>query len=72
VKHKAKCPTCATSTRPGLLWLGGNDWVECPSECDRGTIEIHEQRFAPTERTISVGGITMQVPRHHPLARLEV
>lgn len=63
---KVPCVTCAKSTRPGLLWLGGGDWLECP-DCD-GTreIEVIEERFNPTERTISIGGLTMQVPKHHP------
>lgn len=62
---KAPCPTCEGAVRPGLLWLGGEDYLVCPS-CD-GTqrIEIIEERFTPAERTISVGGRTMQVPRHH-------
>lgn len=32
-KLLVRCPDCARSTRPGLLWLGGSDWVECPT-CD--------------------------------------
>jgi len=24
------CPTCLRSARRGLLWLGGNEYVECP------------------------------------------
>lgn len=25
-----RCDMCAGSLRPGLLWLGGKDYVECP------------------------------------------
>jgi hypothetical protein len=25
-----RCPTCRDAVKPGLLWLGGNDYAECP------------------------------------------
>lgn len=68
MKVQSRCPTCIHSTRKGLLWLGGGDWLECP-DCGGTTIfECQEERIAPVERTISVGGLTISVPRHHPLA----
>jgi DNA-directed RNA polymerase subunit RPC12/RpoP len=30
-----RCATCAKSTEPGWLWLGGTDYVQCPN-CDKG------------------------------------
>lgn len=36
VRLLTPCPDCKPSTRPGLLWMGGNDWVECPT-CDPKT-----------------------------------
>ena len=66
MKISGPCPTCRQSSRRGLLWLGGGDWLECP-DCDgSGLFTCHEQRVAPVNRTISVGGLTMQVPKHHP------
>ena len=71
---KTRCPTCAGSTRMGLLWLGGDDWLECPDCNAIGAVEVVEERFAPVERTISVPGVgTLAVPRHHPVVeRLRV
>lgn len=67
MRHQAPCPTCFHSTRRGLLWLGGSDWLECPTCETAGQITIHEQRFVPTERTISIPGAgTIQAPVHHP------
>ena len=50
---KVRCPVCAGSLRPGLLWLGGGDYLECPS-CDGGTLTINEYKLRPIERTISI------------------
>jgi hypothetical protein len=67
MKAQGPCPTCCTSSRPGLLWLGGNDWVECPSECEKGVVSFIEERFAPKERTVSLVGIGSFVERsYHP------
>lgn len=64
---KARCPTCAGSTRKGLLWLGGDDWVECPDCQETGAVEIIAERFTPRERTVSLAGIgTFVERRHHP------
>lgn len=61
------CITCAEALRPGLLWLSGDDYVVCPTCNGTGKIEVVEQRFDPTERTIMVPGVgAIQVPIHHP------
>jgi hypothetical protein len=67
VKLEAQCPTCVQSTRKGLLWLGGDDWLECPDCAESGKVEIIAERFAPKERTVSLVGIgTFTERRHHP------
>jgi hypothetical protein len=65
---KVQCQTCIGSTRQGLLWLSGDDWLECPDCQASGLVEVIEERFAPVERTISIPGVgTLAVPRHHPI-----
>jgi NAD-dependent SIR2 family protein deacetylase len=27
---ESRCPTCRDAVKPGLLWIGGKDYVECP------------------------------------------
>lgn len=65
-KFETRCQTCEESTRPGLLWLGGNDWLKCP-DCDGTTVlKGYEEKIASKERTISIPGVgTIQVPVHH-------
>jgi hypothetical protein len=64
---KIPCPTCRESTRKGLLWLSGDDWLECPNRCVEGVLEVIEQRYEPVPRTISIPGVgTIAVPKHHP------
>jgi len=68
MKVGARCQTCIQSTRKGLLWLSGDDWLTCP-DCNGTTvIDMVEEKIAPVERTISIPGVgTVQVPKHHPL-----
>ncbi len=49
------CPTCLRSTRRGLLWIGGNDYVICPDCGGTGTFVCYEQRITPG-RSIQVPG----------------
>jgi DNA-directed RNA polymerase subunit RPC12/RpoP len=37
-KIEVRCPTCRDSLRPGLLWLGGKDYLTCP-DCN-GTTKV--------------------------------
>jgi hypothetical protein len=48
-KITTRCPTCLhTKKAPGLLWLGGNDYVECPDcEGHPGTFIMYEERIVP-------------------------
>ena len=63
---KVRCPTCAGSTRKGLLWLGGNDWLECP-DCIEGQTEVIATPFTPRERIVSMVGVGSHVERQfHP------
>lgn len=59
-----RCDLCAPSTRPGLLWLGGGDWVECP-QCVGGKLEIIQQDVQPVGR-IFIPGSTRGATLHHP------
>lgn len=44
MKVSADCQTCAGSTRKGLLWLGGGDWLECPDCGGTGVFTYDESR----------------------------
>lgn len=44
-----RCATCARSTEPGWLWLGGGDWVKCPN-CDKGFITGVQTQITPTRQ----------------------
>ena len=43
-RTRVRCPLCLAALRPGLLWLGGRDYLTCP-DCD-GTqwVTLYEQR----------------------------
>ncbi|MDQ3024753.1 MAG: hypothetical protein M3R04_10330 [bacterium] len=71
MRIEAACVTCHKSSRPGLLWLGGGDWLECP-DCTNGTVTFDESRFTPKERTVFIAGLKPHVEvAHHPsIARL--
>jgi len=38
------------------LWLGGNDFLECP-DCVDGKVEINEYKVRKVERTIFMPGM---------------
>lgn len=54
-RHEGPCPTCLRSLRKGLLWLSGNDYVECPDCGGTGIFVCYEQRITPG-RSILVPG----------------
>jgi hypothetical protein len=55
-KIATRCPTCRhTEKGPGLLWLGGSDYVECPDCAGTGTFVMYERRITP-KRIIAVNG----------------
>lgn len=56
MRIKTPCLTCSGSTRKGMIWLGGTDWLECPN-CIDGVMEVHESRFTPKERTVFIPGL---------------
>ena len=66
-----RCPTCRDAVKPGLLWLGGKDYVECP-DCG-GPSGGHPGVFRMWEKTITppkvfvVGGFT-----HSPTEQVAV
>jgi len=71
MRHEAECPTCADSARKGLLWLGGKDWVECPSCGGTAILQLNEYRYTPKERTVFVPGLRPHTERKlHPLQRI--
>lgn len=41
------CQRCAPSLKPGHLWLGGRDYVECPDCEGAGLFKFYEERTAP-------------------------
>jgi hypothetical protein len=46
-RREQPCVTCQTSTRRGLLWLGGGDYLTCP-DCDgTGTLVVYEKKVEP-------------------------
>lgn len=56
MKLRLRCPTCRHSTRPGLLWLGGKDWVECP-DCEGTTwFVMYEERIQPPPSRVFLAG----------------
>lgn len=63
---RLRCDFCASSGKPGHLWLGGKDYIECP-QClgaggQIGVLELVEQFiqpgkvFIPAQRIFSVQG----------------
>jgi hypothetical protein len=72
MKLETPCQTCTGSTRKGLLWLGGNDWVECP-DCVEGLTPVVAERFTPRERLVSIPGLRSHVERvlHPSVAHLQ-
>lgn len=70
MKVEAQCTLCANSTRKGLLWLGGGDWLECPDCNGTGIEKGYAELYHPKERTVSIAGVGTYVERrHHPSIR---
>lgn len=70
MKWEQHCDLCSKSSRKGLLWLGGGDWVECPDCGGTGVDVAYADYFTPKERTVSIAGIGTFVQRwHHPVAK---
>jgi hypothetical protein len=59
-----RCDLCSPR-RPGLIWLGGADWVECP-QCVDGKVEAVETKVEPRGR-VFIAGDTRGATLHHPL-----
>lgn len=56
------CDLCRGSSKPGYLWLGGADYVECP-QCETSRkVEIVEQLYTPSRLFVSPG-----IPSSHLL-----
>ena len=55
-KLKIPCDMCAGSLRRGLLWLSGNDYLECPQCGGTGTVACVEQRVQARVRTVFMAG----------------
>jgi len=43
-----RCDLCAGGTKPGYLWLGGSDYVECPQCAGDRQMDIVEQIVTPS------------------------
>jgi len=50
---ESRCPTCRDAVKPGLLWIGGKDYVECP-DCG-GPSGGHPGVFVMYEETVIPG-----------------
>jgi hypothetical protein len=48
------CDLCRGSSKPGFLWLGGSDYVECPQCFASRTVEVVERLVVPG-KTFVVG-----------------
>lgn len=57
-----RCPTCRGAARPGLIWLGGKDYVECPDCQGTGKVEILEKFITPTAHSVLVPGRRDDLP----------
>ncbi len=67
MKLEAPCTTCIGTSRRGLLWLGGSDYLECPDCGGTGVMQMIAERFTPVERLVSMVGIGSLVERrYHP------
>jgi hypothetical protein len=62
-KISIACDVCSVR-KPGFLWLGGNDWVECP-QCVNGWVEAVEQAIKPRGKAF-IAGDTRGFTLHHP------
>lgn len=62
-EFRFRCPTCQFSTREGLLWLGGGDWLTCPTCDGTGVGKGVEYRYTPKEKLVFVPGSRMKVER---------
>lgn len=49
------CDMCQGSSKPGYLWLGGSDYVECPQCFTTRTIPFVEQLIIPGKTFVSLG-----------------
>lgn len=49
------CPTCAPSSRRGLLWMGGGDYLRCPDCNGTGTFTMYEQLKTPPRHFLVQG-----------------
>jgi NAD-dependent SIR2 family protein deacetylase len=62
---ESRCPTCRDAVKPGLLWLGGKDYVECPdcggpSGGHPGVFILYEQTIMPG-KSFAVNGLKEKV-----------
>ena len=49
--------TCGLCDGRGKLWLGGDDYVECPDCLAKGTVVMNEYKVRKVERTIFLPGM---------------
>lgn len=71
MKVAARCQTCADSTKPGRLWLGGVDWLECPDCAGTTVVEFDESRYTPRERKVFIPGIAPHTERKLFIPRIK-
>lgn len=70
IKEWIPCDVCARSTKPGRLWLGGADWLECPqceglAKVERVT-EVVQARTQERFKARAGGGLSKTVRIIHP------
>lgn len=49
------CDLCGRSSKPGYLWLGGSDYVECPQCGGDKKMDIVERLIVPGLTFVSRG-----------------
>lgn len=58
VKIDAKCVLCRESLKPGYLWIGGKDYLECPDCNGTGRFLMIEERIQPPPTRVFLAGLT--------------
>jgi hypothetical protein len=55
-RKERPCPTCRESLKKGYLWLGGKDYLACPTCGGSGTFVMYEEKVTPP-KSFAVNGL---------------
>lgn len=58
VKINERCFLCRESLKPGYLWIGGKDYLECPDCNGTARFLMIEERIQPPPTRVFLAGLT--------------